>query len=117
VKRFIQGLLCGVALFAVLILTGVPGVMPNVLDRIERAEIARWHSAQVAFYTDIAFLSCASPDDVRTAAQARNWPVQETVPRKDGVTAALTVNVQPRHPGNPDPYEYIRFDDRGCLMR
>ncbi|MEL7099313.1 MAG: hypothetical protein AAGM84_10840 [Pseudomonadota bacterium] len=116
-KRFLQGVLTGVALFSVLILTGIPGVMPNVLARLDRAAMSEWRLARLMFLTDVAFLACATPDDVRTAAEARGWGVEVEVPREDGVSAALRVHTRPIAPFDKEPGELSRFDDRGCLMR
>ncbi|MEO0939099.1 MAG: hypothetical protein AAFY38_13175 [Pseudomonadota bacterium] len=116
-KRFIQGLLTGVALSSLLLLTGIPGVLPNVIDRLDRAAMAEWRLARLRFLTDVAFLSCASPNDLRAAAEVRGWGVEVEVPREEGVTALLRIHTRPEQPFDKDPGDLARFDERGCLMR
>ncbi len=123
-KRFWYGVLTGVALCSVLILTGIPGITRGTLQIIDDNAVARWQAARLAFLSDAAFLACATEKDLRQAAEARGWEVEtvnlatEQIPeRLDDATFAIRIHVRPPMPLDKDPGDIEGFDDRGCLMR
>jgi len=124
VKRFVQGLLCGIALFSLLVLTGIPGLMPGALERMDRAGIAAWKEARHAFARDLAAAGCTGQDAVRAAATARGWEVETVIvgttrlpQRLSSARYALRVHTVPGLPFDKAPGDLEGFDAEGCLIR
>ncbi|MEM8576818.1 MAG: hypothetical protein AAGF60_03120 [Pseudomonadota bacterium] len=123
-KRFVQGLLIGVAGFALVILIGIPGVSPGALARMDRAGVDAWKAARASFTGDVAARACATQDHVRAAADARGWDVEtvivgsEPLPeRLSTARYALRIHTRPPLPFAKDPGDVEGFDAAGCLIR